>query len=201
MIDWAATLAHAGVRAATAAKWAPLFTQHVQPDQFSAGLEDLQDFTGQILHESMRLERLEESLWYSTAARLCQVWPSRFKTEFDALPYLHQPQRLANFVYGGRMGNVGPNDGWTYRGRGLVMVTGLANYRDIEAVTGIPLVSQPDTLAEPETALIVSKAWWERRIPDSAVGDIPRITRLVQGGQEGLADREQLTHLIKDATA
>ena len=71
-----------------------------------------------------------ENLNYS-AERLPKVWPSRFKPTgpLDPLAFAHNPQRLANEVYAGRMGNIGPNDGFTYRGRGLLQLTGKTSYR------------------------------------------------------------------------
>lgn len=68
-----------------------------------------------------------ENLNYS-AKRLTQVWPSRFPSIAAATPYANNPQKLANKVYGGRLGNVNPNDGWDFRGRGFVQITGRDNY-------------------------------------------------------------------------
>lgn len=73
------------------------------------------------------MQPLEENLNYS-AKRLTQVWPSRFPTLAAAQPYVNNPRKLANKVYGDRLGNVGQDDGWLYRGRGLAQITGKANY-------------------------------------------------------------------------
>jgi putative chitinase len=95
-----------------------------------------------------------ESLNYTTAARIKAVWPSRFKTEANAAPYVRQPQKLANFVYGNRddLGNDQPNDGWTYRGRGDSQITGKGNYAKFGKLLGLDLVGNPDKVLEVETA-------------------------------------------------
>jgi putative chitinase len=83
----------------------------------------------EVYHETGgQMQPVEENLNYS-AKRLTQVWPGRFPTIDSAKPYANNPQRLANKVYGGRMGNTGPNDGWLFRGRGLPQITGRDNYR------------------------------------------------------------------------
>lgn len=70
-----------------------------------------------------------ENLNYTSASRIRQVWPSRFPTEGAAIPFVRNPQGLANKVYGGRLGNALPNDGWDFRGMGLVQATGRDNAR------------------------------------------------------------------------
>lgn len=74
-----------------------------------------------------KMQPVAENLNYS-AKRMTQVWPKRFPTIASAQPYAGNPQKLANKVYGGRLGNDGPNDGWLYRGRGLAQITGKTNY-------------------------------------------------------------------------
>ena len=120
---WAEILRACGVRSATASRWAPVFAAEIRSGAFSAGDAELDDFLAQILHESAMLERLEEGLSYS-AERLCAVWPGRFPTIAAAQPYARNPDALANKAYGGRLGNTQPGDGWRFRSRGLMQVTG-----------------------------------------------------------------------------
>jgi len=198
---WAEILIACGVKPATAVRWAGVFAVEVGPGTFSAGDSELDDFLGQVLHESGMLERLEEGLSYSTAQRLCDVWPKRFPTVADAAPYVRNPEGLANRVYAGRMGNVDAGDGWKFRGRGLVQVTGRDNYAAVGQALGMDLVRDPDQLLRPAVALRASVAWWERRIPDSAMGDVVRVTKLVNGGTAGLDDRAKLSSRAAKAIA
>lgn len=194
-MDWLTILRDCGVRAETAARWAPAFARVIpHPGVFSAGAMELDDFMGQILHESGMLERLEEGLSYS-AERLLAVWPRRFPTLAAARPYERNPRKLANFVYGGRLGNEQPDDGWVCRGSGLIQVTGLANLRALAGPMGW---ADPRALAEalrtdPEVALRASMLWWERNVPDAFMGDPGRVTKAVNGGTHGLDERRRLT--------
>lgn len=196
--EWYALLMRLGVRANTAANWAPIFASTIKPDTFSMGAAELDDFLGQILHESGRLERVVENLNYSPE-RLMAVWPARFPTHAGAQLYARNPAKLAEKVYGGRLGNDEPGDGARYIGRGLLQVTGKDNYRAVGKVLGLDLVRFPDLLADPRTALLASIAWWEARIPDGAMGDVKRVTKLVNGGTHGLDDRVALTNRADEA--
>lgn len=106
-------------------------------------------------HESGRnLVPITENLNYTTAARIKAVWPSRFATTAAAQPYVKQPQKLANLVYGGRLGNTGANDGWTYRGRGHVQTTGKTNYQKVSKYIGQDAVKNPDLLLDIKNSVI-----------------------------------------------
>lgn len=100
-----------------------------------------------VFHETGgTMQPVTENLNYS-AERLTQVWPSRFPTIASARPFARNPRKLANKVYGGRMGNTGSDDGWRYRGRGLPQITGKTNY----AKFGI--ADTPETASEMATAI------------------------------------------------
>jgi putative chitinase len=117
------------------------------------------------------------------------TWPTRFKSLIDEAPYLRNPEALANRVYGGRMGNVNPGDGWRYRGSGLIQITGADNMRAVQAATGVQVFHNPELLRQPTAeALRVCIAWWEGNIPDAIMGNGKLVRRRVNGGTIGLAD-------------
>lgn len=150
-----------------------------------------------IAAETGGFNRLEESLFYTTTARLRKVWPSRFKSDEAAAPYVRQPEKLANFVYGGRLGNTGPNDGWLYRGSGAKHTTGKTNYAAVERATGIPAVTHPQLLRAFPAALESAFVYWrDTRLSKivAAGGDVvAKLTKAIQGGTGGLADRRTYT--------
>lgn len=190
--EWHDILIQCQVKPTTAAIWSEIFAAVIGERTFSAGDGELDDFLGQVLHESSMLERLEEDLNYS-AARLTQVWPNRFPTLEAAAPYARNPQALANNVYHKRLGNCERGDGWRFRGRGLIQVTGKSNYATVARLTGIDCLNDPDLLAQPLQALQSAIAWWEGHVPDEAMGNVHKITRIVNGGAVGLAHRQDLT--------
>jgi putative chitinase len=152
-------------------------------------------FLGQSACETAGFTRLEENLFYTTAARLRQVWPSRFPSDAAAAPYLRNPQKLANFVYGGRLGNTGADDGWLYRGSGCKQTTGKTNFAAVEKATKLPVVKQPDMLRRFGEALESACVYWRdnglNRFADA--DDVGGLTRAIQGGSGGLADRRVYT--------
>jgi putative chitinase len=157
-------------------------------------------FLAQAAHESLELTRLEENLSYS-AERLCQVWPRRFPTLGDALRYDRKPEKIANRVYGDRLGNgnEASGDGWLYRGRGIFQLTGRSNYRDASlAVAGDAdtLLVNPDLVARPEYACATAGWFWAttgcNELADA--GDFIAVTRRINGGTLGLTERVALWH-------
>ena len=185
--QWRAALQQLGVADALVDVWAPVFTDNMP----RMGRKSEAHFVSQVLHESGGLRWLEENLNYS-AARLVAVWPRRFPTEDRARPYARNPERLANNVYGGRMGNTEPGDGWRYRGRGLIQITGRRNYELVQELTGMPVLEEPDLLTTPEPALLSALAWWGESVPDAESLSVEQVTRRVNGGLNGLADRQRL---------
>lgn len=144
-------------------------------------------FLAQIGHESGQLRALGENLNYSAEA-LVRTWPSRFDAQ-TAQAYARQPEKIANRVYGGRMGN-GPEasgDGWRYRGRGLIQLTGRANYRAAGEALGLPLEEQPELLEQPEYAAMSAAWWWaQHRLNELAdAGRFKDIGSVINTGQPG----------------
>ena len=151
-------------------------------------------FLAQAAEESGGFTVFEEKLSY-TAQRLVQVWPGRFPTIAAAAPYARNPQRLANKVYGGRMGN-GPEasgDGWRFRGRGPIQLTGRSNYAAIGAFIGLDLINDPDQALEPDHMMLVQAGYWAKndlnRFADAS--DFRGLTRAINGGYTNMGLREE----------
>jgi putative chitinase len=146
----------------------------------------------QVGHEPGGLTVTEENLSYR-AERLVEVWPSRFATVAAAAPFARNPQKLGNHVYADRMGNgpPGSGDGFRYRGRGYIQITGRDAYREIGVLAGLDLEASPDLATEPEHALLVTCAFWQWKGLNAIcdTGDYVAATRRINGGLNGLADR------------
>ena len=197
---WNGILIGLGVKPITAAIWSPIFAQEIREGTFSSGEQEVAPFLGNVLHESSMLERLEEGLYYKTPGRLMAIWPSRFPTLESEVPYLRNPEALANKVYGGRMGNTEPGSGFRNRGSGLIQVTGADNLRAVQAATGIPVYDNPDLLRKPTVeALRVCIAWWEGAVPDSVMGNSKLVRKAVNGGVLGLKETMTLTDEARGA--
>lgn len=146
----------------------------------------------QVLHESAGLTAVVENLNYSAEA-LRRTWSSRFPTDALAKAYERQPEKIANSVYANRMGNGPPEsgDGWRFRGRGLIQLTGRSNYTAYQAASGAPVVEFPEMLAQaPDAALAAAWYWAQRGINRLAdTDDLEAVTRAVNGGVHGIQDR------------
>jgi putative chitinase len=120
------------------------------------------------------------------------TWPSRFPADLAAAR-ARQPEKIANIAYASRMGNgnAASSDGWTYRGRGLIQITGRANYQECGDDLGIDLIGNPDLLIQPQYAALSAAWFWELNgLNELADRDqFNSITRRINGGLNGLQDR------------
>ena len=147
-------------------------------------------FIGQCAHESGNFKTLEENLHYK-AESLMKVWPSRFPDIDTANKFANNPEKIANKVYSGRMGNTEDGDGWKYHGRGLIQLTGKENYERCGLAIGIDLLSDPNLLLDPRYATLSAGWFWNKHglneLADAQEHGI--ITKRINGGTLGLDDR------------
>jgi putative chitinase len=155
-------------------------------------VERLCEFIAQTVVETGGYRLWSENLDY-TAEQIFAVWPTRFPTLATAEPYAHNPQALANRVYNNRMGNTGVNDGWLYRGRGAIQITGRGNYRLYGNRLGLDLIGSPDAVAKPNLGLHVAGEFWTVNCVNCAIdaGNFTQARRIVNGGITGLMSVQQ----------
>lgn len=146
-------------------------------------------FIGQVAVESQQFNRLTENLNYS-AEGLMATWSTRFPSLDFARQYARQPEKIANYVYAGRLGNgdEASGDGWKFRGHGLIQTTGRANINAALKELGFP-PDDPGPLAVPSGAIKSAGIYWRSRRCNEFVGDDTALTRLINGGKHGLAER------------
>ncbi|SUD59824.1 lysozyme [Ectopseudomonas oleovorans] len=160
-------------------------------------------FMAQMDHESAGFTRLEENLSYSPKQFL-KMFGARagINTEDEAKAILSKgPEATGEAMYGGawgarNLGNTEPGDGHKFRGRGYTQLTGRSNYEAAGKALGIDLVSNPDMAADPEVAAKVATWYWKSRpgLSEAAKnGDVTGVTKKINGGTNGLADRQAKT--------
>jgi putative chitinase len=149
-------------------------------------------FIAQCSHESAQFTRLEENLNYSAEA-LIQHWPKRFPNINVANQYARNPQKIANKTYANRMGNGNElsGDGWNYRGRGLIQLTGKNNYQAFADSIQTPIEQMSKYLTTFEGAVQSSCWFWKTNNLNKwvDVDNIKELTRQINGGYNGLEDR------------
>lgn len=190
-------------------RWTDALNESMEAFEITSALR-IAAFLAQVAHESGGFRRLVENLSYS-AAGLRKTWPKRFPSDELAQRYARKPERLANFVYANRLGNGGEasGDGWRFRGRGLIQVTGRSNYRAAGAALGLELEGQPEALEEPRHAAR-SAAWFWRSSGLNELADVSgdrvhdeedfvRITKRINGGTTGLLERMRFWTAAKAA--
>lgn len=158
-------------------------------ENYKISKEQVPMLLAQIGHESAGLTILTENLNYS-AEGLVKVWPNRFYNLTFASKFAKNPQKIANYVYANRMGN-GPEtsgDGWKYRGRGPIQITGKDCYNKISEIIKIDLVSNPDIVLDPNIMFkTVGGFWIWKNLPK--VNDFKQMTRIINGGLNGYNER------------
>lgn len=153
-------------------------------------------FLANVVHESNGFKRLRENMNYS-AKRLTEVWPSRFKTLAYAQEIAKGGQiRIADVVYGGRFGNGRDNgDGFAYRGGGLIHLTFKNNYQLCSIGINEPqLLTNPSLIVEPDIAVRSALWFWKRNncSRPANFGDFEQVCIIINGGRNGMADRQAI---------
>lgn len=157
-------------------------------------------FLAQCAHESNNFKVLQENLNYS-ADGLRRIFPKYFR-DVDPNDYARQPQKIANRVYANRMGNGSESsgDGWKYRGRGVIQLTGYDNYSRFAKDMGMSVDEVIDYLETVEGAIMSAAWYWNSRKINTAAdaNDIVKMTKLVNGGTIGLEDRKKhYAHILE----
>lgn len=155
-------------------------------------------FIGQCGHECGNFRILEENLNYR-AETLMRIWPRRFPTREIADQYARNPKKIANMVYANRMGNrdEASGDGWRFRGRGCIQLTGSSGYYHAGQALGEDFWANPDLVATPQYAALTAGWFWSTRNCNALAdaGDWTGLTKKINGGTIGLADR--VAHIRK----
>lgn len=182
----------AGVSAELAAVW----FSHIETAMSEFGISSVQDkamFIAQTGHESCGFHALVESFNYTPTALLAVFGRRVSSYQANMLGRVNgrkaQQEAIANLVYANRLGNKSTGDGWKYRGRGLIQITGLDNYRKCGAALKLDLVTSPELLEKASEAAR-SAAWFYAtsgclKYP----GDLARVTQIINGGNNGIDDR------------
>jgi len=158
--------------------------------------KELAMLLAQLHEESGGFSTLEENLRYK-ADTLMRLFPNRFPTLESAQAVASAgPVAVANAIYGGRMGNNAPGDGWKYRGRGFIQLTGKDNYSAAGKALGMDLVNDPDKVSSDNDVAAKTALWfWKSHgaLEDAAKkGDVTAVTKTINGGSNGLQERATL---------
>lgn len=164
-------------------------------------LDKFHEFLANVVQESGEFAHKVENMRYRSAMRIREIWPSRFKTEEAARPYANNPEALANLVYGGRMGNVQPGDGWRFRGGGFIGLTGREVYTRYAKYLNMPLEQVAELVRTDDKYALDSACWFFsvlKGLTDEAERDeIVKIIKSINGGMIGADVRMAYYNKIK----
>lgn len=152
-------------------------------------------FIAQCGHESGSFTILTENLNYS-AEGLFKTFPKYFSSVQAAQPFARQPEKIAGRVYGGRMGNNLTDEGWKFRGRGFIQLTGKENYTKCGKSIGVDLVANPDYVSTIEGAIKSALWFWNANGLNAFADkeDLVGMTKKINGGTKGLEERKEFYH-------
>lgn len=210
-IAWATLFHGMGVGHAQIDAWATPFSQVIDKNTFDGGDEELAQYMGQIVHESTMMSALSENLNYTPAGLTATFGIHRIsQAQADTLgrtpAHPADQKAIAMQVYGGQwglaeLGNlIGSEDGWNYRGSGLIQTTGRYNFLKAEKATDIPFTTNSELLRTPGTpCLEASLAWWRANITMEMLTDDLVLRQKVNGAKAlGLDHTRALTTLARE---
>ena len=181
-------------------KWLPFIRETCEKYQINTK-NRIASFLAQTAHESAGYTVLTENLNYS-AKGLMGTFKKYFPTEALALQYERKPEKIANKVYADRMGNgdEASGEGFKYRGRGLIQLTGKDNYKACGDALGVDLVDDPDLVATPQYAALSAGWFWDKNHLNkfADANDMTGLTKRINGGTHGLDDRVARTQHAVD---
>ncbi len=176
-------------------EWVPALNDTFAKFQI-ATVRQQASFIGQCSHECGNFKILQENLNYR-AATLMKLWPKRFPTQEIANSYEKNPKKIANMVYSSRMGNrdEASGDGYRFRGRGCIQLTGHSNYFHAGQACGVDFVMNPDLVGTPQYAAMTAGWFWSTHNcnPLAENQDWIALTKKINGGIIGLDDRIKQT--------
>ena len=188
-------LVAAGISPTQAKVWAQPLALACAADGIDTPVR-LAAFIAQVGHESAGFTAVEECLYYRTPERIRAMWPTRVPDLATAASLCRAPQALANRVYAGRNGNgdEASGDGWAYRGRGLIQLTGRGNYRAASPGAWADYEHHPELVATPQHAALTAAWYWSTHgcnvLADSS--NLDAITRVINGpAMAGNLDRHE----------
>lgn len=197
------------IKPSLAALYAGPLSETAERYKIKRGLR-LCHFIAQLMHESWLFSRVEENLNYTPTAIL-KTFNNSKVTRFSIATanvlgrtetHRADPVMIASIAYANRMGNGDrqSGDGWRYRGRGLIQITGKVNYTDVANALGIDCVTNPDLLKQPLYAALSAGHYWNSRGLNELADkdDTTAITKKINGGVNGLAERFKYVQQCKD---
>lgn len=160
-------------------------------------------YKAQLQHESGGKSRTESG-YYRTADRIIKIFGNSRLQGKDPATLTKSSEKLFNVVYGGEwgkknLGNDKQGDGYKYRGRGYIQITGKANYKKFGDMIGVDLIKNPDKALEPEIADKLALAFWNTNVKGKVKDftDTRAVTKIINGGSHGLKEREALFNKYK----